>query len=297
MWSACRKIRDTRLPGPGLVAIHRVLAKFMDTNPEENLNRAESAFTRALEINPDLSLAHNLYAHLEVDLGRAQDAMTRLFERAQSRTADPELFAGLVHACRYCGLLDASLAADERARRLDKQIRTSVAQTHFHLGDYQRVHDMSADEPAGYLDGLALAMLGRDQEAIAGLRIREEIGDITVRPFVQSLRMLLEGRRGEGLAALRTILVPGFRDPEGVYVFARQFAYFGDSATALALLARAVEEGYFCFSTMARDPWLDTLRVNPAFRKILHHAEARHREALAAFLQVDGDRLLGLRVS
>ena len=126
--------------------------------------------------------------------------------------------------------------------------------------------------------------------------MREEIGDITLRPLVQSLRMLLEGRRGEGLAALRTI-APGFRDPEGAYVFARQFAYFGDSATALALLARAVEEGYFCFSTMARDPWLDTLRVDPAFRKILDHAEARHREALAAFLQVDGDRLLGLRVS
>ena len=97
--------------------------QILDTNPEENLNRAESAFTRALEINPDLSLAHNLYAHLEVDLGRAQDAMTRLLERAQSRTADPELFAGLVHACRYCGLLDASIAADEQALRLDQKIR------------------------------------------------------------------------------------------------------------------------------------------------------------------------------
>ena len=49
--------------------------------------------------------------------------MTRLLDRAQSRTTDPELFAGLVHACRYCGLLDASRAAHERARHLDKLIR------------------------------------------------------------------------------------------------------------------------------------------------------------------------------
>jgi hypothetical protein len=109
--------------------------------------------------------------------------------------------------------------------------------------------------------------------------------------------MFLEGRRDEGLAALRTIVVPGFRGPEGVYVIARQFAYYGDSATALALLTRVVEEGCYCFSTMARDPWLDTLRADPVFTKTLRHAEVRHREAPAAFVQADGDRLLGLKVS
>jgi len=189
-----------------------------------------------------------------------------------------------------------SRAADERARRLDKLIRTSVAITYFMLGDYQRVHDVSADEPTGYLDGLALVMLGREQEVVATLRKAEEVGDVTARKFNESLRMLLEGNRAEGLAAMRTLL-SGFRDPEGAYVIARQFAYYGDSAAALVLLARAVEEGYFAFSMMARDPWLDTLRADPAFRKILRHAEMRHLEALAAFRQADGDRLLGLNVS
>jgi tetratricopeptide (TPR) repeat protein len=41
--------------------VHRLLTKFFDTNPQENLNRAESAFIRALKINPDLSVAHNLF--------------------------------------------------------------------------------------------------------------------------------------------------------------------------------------------------------------------------------------------
>jgi len=277
--------------------IQRLLAKFFDTNPSENLSRAESAFIRALEINPDLSVAHNLYAHLEIDLGRAQHAMTRLLERAQTRTADPELFAGLVHACRYCGLLDASRAADEAARRLDKLIRTSVAITHFLLGDYQRVHEISADEPTGYLDGTALVMLGREQEAVAVLRKAEEVGNVTARKFNESLRMLLEGHRAEGFAAMRAILVPGFRDPEAVYFVARQFAFFGDPSTALVLLARAVEEGFFCVSMMARDPWLDTVRTDPAFTKTMRHAEARHAEALAAFLRADGNRLLGLNVT
>jgi TolB-like protein len=121
--------------------VYRLLGKFGDADAEQNLSRAEAAFVRALEINPDLSVAHNLYSYLEIDSGRAEDAMVRLVERAHRRTTDPEIFAGLVHACRYCGLLEASLAADEQARRFDRSIITSVSHTQFHLGDYQRALD------------------------------------------------------------------------------------------------------------------------------------------------------------
>ena len=50
-----------------------MIAKLIGEDVAENMNRAEAAFARAIEINPDLSMAHNLYAQLEVDLGRAQD--------------------------------------------------------------------------------------------------------------------------------------------------------------------------------------------------------------------------------
>jgi hypothetical protein len=63
--------------------------------------------------------------------------MARLLTRTQS-TSDPEIFTGLVIACRFCGLLDASLAADRQARRLDPTVRTSVMYTHFMLGDWER---------------------------------------------------------------------------------------------------------------------------------------------------------------
>ncbi len=280
--------------------VHRLLGKFGDTDSDENLKRAEAAIVRALELNPELSVAHNLYARLEIDFGRAQDAMTRLLERAQARTADPELFAGLVQACRYCGLLDASRAADEQARRVDKLISTSVAHTHFMQGDYQRAHEafvmgMSADDPI--TNALTLMMLGREREAVEELQKAEDVEADTWRKWCKSLRLLVEGHLAQGLAATQTILPLGYRDPETLYHVARQLANFGDPATALALLARTVEEGFFCFSALARDPWLDTLRGDPAFTKILRHAEARHREALTAFLRADGDRLLGLKLS
>src|SRR5215471_8664687 len=51
--------------------MRHVMAKYLETGRREELDRAEAAFRRALELNPDLALAHKLYAQLEVDLGRA----------------------------------------------------------------------------------------------------------------------------------------------------------------------------------------------------------------------------------
>src|SRR5438046_1088672 len=71
----------------------------------EGLERAEAAFRQALDLNPDLAIAHKFYAQLEVDLGRAGDAMSRLVPHAHG-AADPEVFAGLVSPLRYSGLLE-----------------------------------------------------------------------------------------------------------------------------------------------------------------------------------------------
>src|SRR4029077_13107029 len=68
--------------------IHHVMAKYLPTGPSDGLDRAEHAFQKALELNPDLPLTHKLFAHLEVERGLARDAMARLIQRAQ--IADPE---------------------------------------------------------------------------------------------------------------------------------------------------------------------------------------------------------------
>ena len=107
---------------------HRVIGKYIEAAPDSEL-RAEDAFRRALALSPQLSVAHKFYANLEADIGQAQGALVRLLGEANRHGNDPELFAGLVHACRYCGLYEHSIAAHAEARRLDPNVPTSFEQT------------------------------------------------------------------------------------------------------------------------------------------------------------------------
>jgi DNA-binding winged helix-turn-helix (wHTH) protein/tetratricopeptide (TPR) repeat protein len=271
--------------------IHHVMGKYLDSGEREGLERAEVAFQRALEINADLAVAHKLYAQLEVDLGRAEDAMVRLLERA--RSADPELFAGLVSTCRYCGLLDASIAADAQARRLDPRVRTSVAHTWFLRHDYARLEGGKLDE-IPYIGALALAALGRKADAIAALRHLEERTRTRLRDFMIAARALLEGHPDESLAAVDRVVSSDFRDPEGLFYLTRHLAHLNETAPALDVFRRVVAGGFVCFPAMEHDPWLDPLRKSPEFAKLLGQAEARHREAAAAFVRAGGSVVLGL---
>lgn len=271
--------------------IHHVMGKYLTTGIPEGLVQAEAAFRRALELNPDLPIAHKLFAQLEVDLGRAHDAMVRLVERAH--TADPELLAGLVSACRYCGLLGASVAAHARACGLEPTIRTSVGHTWFLQADHARVVTLELAE-FPYVVAISLAELGRADEALPLLRELEHKIPTRLRDFIVAARTLLEGQKAESIAAVGRIVSSDFRDPEGLFYLSRHLAHLHELGPALDLFERVVDSGFFCFPAMARDPWLDSLRRKPAFTRLLSRAEVRHQEALVAFDRLGGDKVLGI---
>jgi eukaryotic-like serine/threonine-protein kinase len=277
-----------------LARCHRLLAKYSldQDEAERNMELAVRGFERALQLNPDLSVAHNYYAQLEVDLGRSEEAMVRLLDRAHRVGAEAELLAGLVHACRFVGLLDASLAAHHAARRLDPGIPTSVSHTYWMLGEYQRVTDFTLGD-IGYVEGVALAALGRPQEAVAILRSNEAAArEPRIRAYVGSLRALLEGEHDECRRALETAS-RGLHDAEGLYYLARSWARLGDHERAIRELGTVVERGFVCVPLFEHDEWLDPLRADPRFEALLVRARAAHQRADAAFLRAGGSEIVG----
>ena len=273
--------------------LYRVMGKY-GTDPEARQRQAEDALARAISLNPDLSFAQSQYAAIEIDLGRAVDAMVRLLTRATRQRNDAELFAGLVTACRYSGLLDAAVAAHLRAVELDPLVPTSVVQAYWMRGDVALALAESAKLAGGSLRAMVLALAGRDDEAIADLRDQEgRMPHLVMRQYTMALRTVLEGDRAAALAAIEPLLANPTRDPEGYYFAARYLAKIGDRDRATAALASAVAGGFNTSRAMAWDPWLDSLRGSPGFIAVQAEADARYRAAVAAFQQAGGEQVLG----
>jgi TolB-like protein/tetratricopeptide (TPR) repeat protein len=273
--------------------LHRRIGK-LGGGGSEDLAQAEAALQRALELNPDLPMAHNLTAQIDIDRGRARDAMVRLLGQAARRSTDPELFVGLVYACRYGGLLSASLRADARARRLDPSIKTSVIHTLWMLREHDAVLARTAKATdAPIVAAFAFSALGREKEAVEFLAEHEKKLPAMLRRISGGVSMLLQGRRAEAIAAIQAIVSSGFRDPEGLYYLARALAYAGAAGEAVAVLDRAVAAGFVCYPLLASDEWLDPVRDLPELGAVLHRAQQEHELSVAAFAAAGGGHILG----
>jgi serine/threonine protein kinase/tetratricopeptide (TPR) repeat protein len=275
---------------------HRVIGKYLE-DPEGNTRRAEEAFARALEAAPQLPLAHKYLAHLEAETGRATEAMTRLIGVSEANRNDASIFAGLVHTCRYAGLLEASVAAHEESRRLDPKLPTSIPWTLLARVEYEKLSVLDREESTEFdmePQILALALLGRldegrrlfDQQESRNLP--EVLRAVTgwVRPFLEQRPRAVHEAVEKALAT--------FYDPEASYMYALILFRTDQLDRGLDLLEGAVNGGYNVATAMAEEPAFEPVRGEARFEALRERAEGRRAEALAAYRTAGGERLLGV---
>jgi serine/threonine protein kinase/tetratricopeptide (TPR) repeat protein len=275
---------------------YRVIGKYLD-GPGDSQQKAEDAFRRALDLSPRLTLAHKVYAGLEAEIGHGERALVRLIGEGTRHGNDPELFAGLVHACRYCGLFEESMAAHAEARRLDPGVPTSHLSTLLMMDDIDRLvgatEAMEGAEDGVFATGLGLA--GRLDDARAAVaRMGEKSNLPAVKLWQSHLSNFVDGN---GRAMLQTLEqmagLPIFNDPEVLFQEAWMLCAVGEHKDAMRFLDRAVGRGYYPASTLASSAHFDPLRGTPAFAAVLNDATAGRARALTAFAAAGGARLLG----
>jgi tetratricopeptide (TPR) repeat protein len=266
-----------------------MMAKYAATHDPQMQQRAEESFRRALAINPELSLAHHLYAQLEMETGRTLEAFVRLLDRARERRADPQLFVALVQASRYVGLLDASRAAHERAKTLDPMVKTSVAYTSLFSGDYAKAA-AEAHENDDPLEGFLFAMMGRTAEASEAFKsLRQAYGDNeTWTIYIDIATAFLGGDRDALIAQTDVALSTPFADPEGVFQICLLLAMSREPSRALIALKRTVDAGFSCLAALESHPTLHSLRGFPEFESLRKTIERKHQQAVEAFANAGG---------
>jgi serine/threonine protein kinase/tetratricopeptide (TPR) repeat protein len=297
LYERCLELDPTFAPAwAHLGRCHRVIGKYIDGSGDPE-RRAAGAFARALELNPGLSVAHKYYANLEADIGQATNAVVRRLRQAYRNGNDAELFAGLVHACRYCGLLDQSVAAHDEARRLDPNVPTSLDQTLLVKGDIDRLLGIQLPRiVAGADDGIrviGLGLEGRRDEA------RRMLVNMRLTPRIPAFQMWTDylmawlDQEPERMApdpVTATLRIN--EDPEAIFQEGWLLCDVGDHERGLEYVRRAVNKGYFAVETLGR-PQFDPLRNRPGFRDVVAQAESGRLRALEAFREAGGERLLG----
>jgi serine/threonine protein kinase/tetratricopeptide (TPR) repeat protein len=275
---------------------HRVIAKYIDSSSDES--QAQAALDRAISLNPRLAVAHRFYAMLEADIGQGTRAITRLLEQATRNGNDPELFAGLVHVCRYCGLFDQAFAAHAEATRLDPNVTTTIDQTILMSGDVERLlARRRTRQGVGADDGIrviGLGLAGRRDEARRALLDMTEMSKIPLfETWMTYLAAWIDRRipdmyiGHESLGAMKIM-----DDPEAIFQEGWLLCDVGEYEQGLLYLRRAVDRGYSVAPTLAEQRHFDAVRNTPAFQAILADAEAGQRRALEAFREAGGERLL-----
>lgn len=278
---------------------HRVIAKFIDGSSDES--RAKTALDRALALNPRLSVAHKYYAQLEADLGQSTNAMVRLIRHASQHGNDPELFAGLVHACRYCGLLDQAIDAHAEARRLDPNAPTTIEQTILLTADLDRLLSLAKGwNPGGGDQGIrviGLGLAGRRDEAkemLLGVTRMARIPTFDI--WMSYLEAWLDRKVSDMLAGQRALNeLKIMSDPEALFQIGTLFCDVGECDTGLQYVQRAIAKGYYAEQSLERRTQFDPVRGREDFQAILAAAREGRARSLAAFREAGGERLLGRR--
>jgi tetratricopeptide (TPR) repeat protein len=195
----------------------------------------------------------------------------------------------MAYAYRFGGLLRESINEGERSRQIDNEIKAnnSVFNSYLYNGEYDKfLQSLPAGENSAFITfyrGLGHYYLKNWKQAAAHFDQAYQLNP-TLMP-AQSGKALsygLAGKAAAGLELLRVaekkIIESGVADAEGIYKVAQALATLKDQPTALRLLRRSIDGGFFCYPYFTNDPLLDNLRGEAEFAQLMELARRRHED-------------------
>lgn len=254
---------------------------------EEQYQKAQKAFERALALQSDQIDARIYMANMFTDTGRVEKAVPLLRQALLTNPNHAEIHWELGYAYRFAGMLQESVAESELARRLDPSVKlnSSALNGYLYLGQYDKFIESLSDSVdqsliVFYRGFGEYYKKNWDVAAIDFDRAYELDHTLLQAQVGRALGSAIRRQGSQGEVFLRTVETRLNRgtvgDPEAVYKIAQAYAALGDAPAALRVLKRSVNGGFFPYPYIVNDPLLDSLRQKPEFVGIVDNARQRH---------------------
>jgi DNA-binding winged helix-turn-helix (wHTH) protein/TolB-like protein/Tfp pilus assembly protein PilF len=252
----------------------------------EQYRRAQTAYERALAMEPGQLDAQMFLANLLVDTGQVEKAVPLLRDALKANGNYAPVHWELGYAYRFAGMLNESVSECERARQIDPSVKSngSVLNTYLYLGQYDKflasLPDVGDSSFLLFYRGFG-EYYQKDWERASKDFDRAYETDPTLYAQIgNALSDSIANRREDGLQVLHglenKITERGVGEPEAIYKIAQAYAVLGDKVSALRMLHRSIESGFFSYPYIATDPLLNGIRSEDSFVQTLEMARQRH---------------------
>ncbi len=250
--------------------------------------KAFAAYEKALALNPEQVEPRIFMANTFTDTGRVHQAVPLLRQTIAAHPNLAEAHWELGYAYRFGGMLNESIAECERARQLDPKVKihSSAINSYLYNGEYAKfLQSLPATETIAYIlfyRGFGNYYLKNWTTAAADFDRAFQLDPSLYSQVGAALSKSISGNKDQGLSLVRDldqkIQERNVRDAEGVYKVAQAYAILGDKASALRVLKRSIEGGFFCYPYFVSDPLLENVRHEADFATLIELAHKRHEE-------------------
>jgi serine/threonine protein kinase/Tfp pilus assembly protein PilF len=244
---------------------------------------AKKYYLDALRLNNDLIDALVQLAGLYTDIGNTYDAYDLTIRALKINPNNAWVHYSLSYIYRYTGMLEESTKEVERTISIDrKNLRLGAMQaTYLYRGKYQKALELSRYYENNLFTkqrrGEIYYILGKLDSSLAYCnQVLDEDPNAIWGTLAWSLKAFIEKNTEEGLYVLDRWVQTNPYDSEIMFFIARLYCLHGNKEKGIRLLRKAVESGFYCYPFFLIDPFLDPVRDDPEFQKVLALAKEKH---------------------
>jgi serine/threonine protein kinase/Flp pilus assembly protein TadD len=247
----------------------------------EGSKKAERYYLKSLMLNNELIYALANLAQIYTETSRTEQGVELIRQSLEINPNNPEALFSLGYIYRYTGMNEEAVDLMEKAVNLDPGNPgfRSILITYLFSGRYEKVIEAAkqfGESPFVWGQiGATLMRMGDRQKAVKYFNrwIEEEPNGAR---WVEAMKAYVEGNIEHGIEVTRKWEQFDLPDAEAWFHMAQNYALLGDSESCNRALEQAIRMGFFNYPWMTRDPFLDSTREDPEFRRILRKAKEKH---------------------